>query len=318
MKVAKVCVLGGTGFVGKHLVARLANSGYEVRVLTRRRERHRDNLVLPQVRIIQAPMHDVDGLVEHLQGMDAVVFLPGILNESGDQTFREVHVELPRRVGDACVKARVKRILHMSALNADAGNGPSEYLRSKGEGEDVMHLTAGAGMAVTSFRPSVIFGPDDSFFNRFADLLRLSPMMPLACAGARFAPVYINDVVDAFVRALDNQATHGKRLELCGPDVYTLEEIVRYIAHHMGLKRLIIPLSDAPSRLMANVLQFAPGKPMTPDNYLSMRQDSVCRENGFEPLGIQPASVDVIMPAHLSGRARRGRNTEYRRLARRD
>ncbi len=318
MKVAKVCVLGGTGFVGRHLVARLANSDYEVRVLSRRRERHRDNLVLPKVHIVEAPMHDVDGLVEHLRGMDAVVFLPGILNESGGQTFREVHVELPRRVSDACVKARVKRILHMSALNADAGNGPSEYLRTKGEGEDVMHLTAGAGIAVTSFRPSVTFGADDSFFNRFADLLRFSPVMPLACASARFAPVYINDVVEAFVRALDNLATVGKRLELCGPDVYTLEEIVRYTARHMGLRRLVIPLSDGPSRVMASVLQFAPGKPMTPDNYLSMRQDSVCRENGFALLGMQPASVDVIMPAHLGGRARGGRNTEYRRQAGRD
>jgi NADH dehydrogenase len=315
MKIEKICVLGGTGFVGKHLVARLANSGHQVTVLTRRRERHRENLVLPNVCMTQARLSDSDGLVEHFKAMDAVIFLPGILNESGGQSFRDVHVELPRRVSDACVKARVKRILHMSALNADAANGPSEYLRTKGEGEDIMHLTAGAGIAVSSFRPSVIFGPDDSFFNRFAGLLKLSPVIPLACAAARFAPVYIGDVVDAFARATTNEKSFGKRLELCGPDAFSLQEIVHYTARHLGLKRLIVPLNEGLSRMMAGVLQFAPGKPMTPDNFLSMKLDSVCRENGFETLGIHPHSVDSIMPAHLSGRARRGRNMEYRRHA---
>lgn len=315
MKVEQICVLGGTGFVGRHLVAHLANAGQQVSVLTRRRERHRENLVLPNVRIVESSLRDAEALVEHFKGMDAVVFLPGILNESGGQRFREVHVELPRRVSDACVKARVKRVLHMSALNADAANGPSAYLRSKGEGEDVMHLAAGAQIAVTSFRPSVIFGPDDSFYNRFAGLLKLSPVLPLACAGARFAPVFVGDVVEAFSRALTLEQSFGKRLELCGPDIYTLEEIVRYTARHLGLRRLVLPLTAGPSRLMAGLLQFAPGKPMTPDNFLSMKVDSVCRENGFELLAIQPRSVDSVMPAHLSGRARSGRNMEYRRSA---
>ncbi len=303
--------------MGGHLVACLNNAGKRVRVLTRRRERHKRNLVCPGVEIVESDIRDPSELVRQFEGMDAVIFLPGILNETRYDRFREVHVEFPRRVVDAAIKAKVKRLLHMSALNADTAKGVSDYLRSKGEGEDVMHLAAGAGVAVTSFRPSVIFGPEDSFFNRFASLLRLGPMMPLACPKVRFAPVYVGDVARAFVVSLEDVSTHGQRIELCGPETLTLEELVKHTAGMIGLRRLVVPLSDALSRSMANVLQFAPGKPMTPDNYRSMQLDSVCSCNGLAKLGIEPKSIDAVMPMHFRALNESGRLSNYRRSARR-
>jgi len=311
-----VCILGGSGFVGRHIVARFAAVGRTVKVLTRRRERQRSRLVCPTVDLVECDVYDPAELDRHFEASSTVVFLPGILNEAGHATFHRVHVELVRTVSEACIRNGVKRLLHMSALNATAAEGASSYLRTKGEGEDIAHL-AGGKVAVTSFRPSVIFGPDDSFFNRFADLLKLGPVMPLACPGARFKPVYVGDVADAFVRASDSSDTAGLRLELCGPEEFTLEEVVRETARMMGLRRWIVPLGDGASRLMANTLQFAPGKPMTPDNYRSLQIPSVCQENGFAPFGIEPKSVASIMPLHLQGRGQRRRYNDHRRLARR-
>ena len=211
----------------------------------------------------------------------------------------------------------VQRLLHMSALNASAAGGSSEYLQTKGEGEDIAHL-AGGSVAVTSFRPSVIFGPDDSFFNRFADLMKLGPVVPLACPDSRFRPVYVGDVAEAFLRALPMKDIAGERLELCGPDEFTLEEIVRSTARMMGIRRKIIPLGTSASRSMARLLQFAPGKPMTPDNYKSLQLPSICSKNGFLPFGIEPKSVECVMPLHLQRRAQRRRYDDYRRVARRD
>lgn len=318
MKLTKICVLGGTGFVGRHLVGHLANKGYELKVLTRHRERHRESLVFPSVDVLQADLRDSAMLDEHFKRSDAVIFLPGILNENRHDHFKDIHAELPRRVAEACERTGVKRILHMSALNADAKQGPSNYLRTKGQGEDSMHAVARSGIGVTSFRPSVIFGHDDSFFNRFAALLRFNPVIPLACAEARFAPVYVGDVAEAFAAALNNPSTYGERLELCGPDVYTLQEIVEYTAQLMGVSRLVIPLGARASGLMAKVLQFAPGKPMTPDNLRSMQVASVCRENGFAKLGIVPKSVDAVMPLYLQGRRARARYVGFRETAGRD
>ncbi|MEO5703230.1 MAG: complex I NDUFA9 subunit family protein, partial [Gammaproteobacteria bacterium] len=192
MKTTTVCLLGGTGFVGHHLIRQLTESGYRLRILTRRRERNRDLLVLPNVDLVEADIQDEQVLTRQFMGCDAVINLVGILNEKGSNGsgFRRAHVELPRKILQACLASGVTRVLHMSALNADADKGSSHYLRSKGAGEDLLHSMQ--GLRVTSFRPSVIFGPGDSFFNRFATLLKLSPLFfPLACPNARFAPVYV-------------------------------------------------------------------------------------------------------------------------------
>ncbi len=316
MKVQTICVLGGTGFVGGHLVRRLFNSGRKVKVLTRHRERHRELLVMPTVELVEADVRDAAVLEREFAGMDAVINLIGILN--GDEaTFRAVHAELPARVALSCKQAGVKRLLQMSALDADPVDAPSLYLRSKGEGEAAVHQAARDGLRVTSFRPSIIFGPDDSFFNRFAGLLKLSPVLPLACPNTRFSPVFVDDVADAFELSLENEATFGQRLELCGPKTYTLKELVEYTARMIGRKRLVVGLPDSLARLQGQILQHVPGQPFTMDNYRSLQVDSVCHTNALPALGITPHSVESVMPRHLGGGGRGGPYSRFRRGARR-
>lgn len=301
MKHKNICVLGGTGFVGSALVARLAAQGRHVTVLTRRPERHRELAVMPTVSLVTADVHDEEALVHHFRGHDAVINLVGILNETGGQTFRSVHVELPRKVAQACRAARVHRLLHMSSLKADAGNGPSLYLRTKGEGEAALRVHSANEVRFTIHQPSVIFGPGDSFTNRFATLLKLpAPVFPLACAGARFQPVFVGDVVEAFARTLDDNASFGQRYTLCGPRVYTLGEIVQDIRDRLGLRRVILSLPDPLSRLQAAVLQWVPGKPFSLDNYRSLQVDSVCNgEGGLRRLGITPTPMELVLPRYL-------------------
>lgn len=319
MKVQSLCILGGTGFVGHQVLNQLASDGRRIKVLTRRRERHRDLLVLPGVDLVEADIHDGAVLREHFQGCDAVIHLVGILNEKGrdGRGFRAVHVELPRKVVQACRETGVRRILHMSALHADAAQGPSHYLRTKGEGEDLVHAAAAEGLRVTSFRPSVIFGPKDSFINRFAGLLRFAPFFfPLACPDARFAPVYVGDVARAFALTLEDPRSFGRRYDLCGPRVYTLKGIVELTARAFGLRRKVVGLNGTLSRLQARLLEFVPGKPFSMDNYLSLQVDSVCREaNGLQQLGITPIALEAILPRYAARRSIRPRYHERTSLS---
>ncbi len=316
MKYAKVALLGGSGFVGSHLSFHLRNAGYRCRVLTRHAFRHPGLRLAGEVR--EVGDYALDALVPALEGCDAAINLIGILNPGkGSADFQSVHVELAERVVEACRQAGVRRLLHMSALNADPAAG-SDYLRSKGEGEQRVHALGTPDIAVTSFQPSVIFGPDDSFLNRFARLLKLPGPLPLACAGARFAPVYVMDVAEAFLRALPDRATFGRRYPLCGPDIYTLEEIVRLVADHTHRRKTIIRLPDALARLQAAILQYAPGKPFTPDNYRSLQTDSLCAHNGLRELGITPSPLEPLAAEILQGHSRAAWFSRLRRWARRD
>ena len=300
-----------------------------MRVLTRRRERSKELIVLPTVEVVEANIHDPLELNRQLDGMDAVINLVGILHENtagridkprarrGD--FQAVHIELPRKVLHACAAAGVKRLLHMSALGADP-TASSAYQRSKGIGEALLreagstHSThenwylngpkfvRGQGLAVTIFRPSVIFGPDDSFLNMFARLLRRLPVLPLANARARFQPVYVEDVARAYVSSLADPATFGQTYDLCGPKAYTLLELVQLVAAISGRRRPIVPLCDKLSYLQALLLEFAPGKLMTRDNYYSMKTDNVCT-GPFPPLfGIQPTALEGVAAGYLARR----------------
>ena len=314
-----ICILGGTGFVGHHLANRLSRYGYRVRILTRRRERHRSLIVNPDVTLVEADVHDEKTLAQNFSACTAVINLVGILNESGKkgEDFRRAHVELPRKIVAAALDSGVRRILHMSALNADANETDSLYLKSKGEGEDLLHAAADRGLVVTSFRPSVIFGEDDSFFNRFAALLKFSPpVFPLACPDSRLAPVYVYDVAEAFCRSLDN-ATGGERMDLCGPDVLTLRELVEYTRKLTGKCRYILGLGDGLSRLQARILGAMPGRPFTMDNYHSLQKDSVCSDNALPSLGIRPTPIASVVPGYLAGRNARGRYQEFRRQSHR-
>lgn len=310
-----VCVLGGTGFVGTELVVRLVANGHTVRVPTRRLVNGNHLRVLPTVELVVGNVHNPRILAQLFGGMDVVVNLIGILNEQGRSTFRSVHAELAVKVVDAMRAQRVPRLLHMSSLAAGA-QAPSQYLRSKGEAEAQVRVAA-ATVASTIFRPSVIFGPQDSLTNRFAQLLKLSRgFIPLARAHARFAPIYVYDVVEAFMRALKDPATIGKSYELCGPDVMTLEEIVRTTAAAAGLPCHILPLPDFIAVLQGMVMGLLPGKPFSMDNYRSLRIDSVCKQDGCAELGIRPAKMAAMIQAHLGRHTLQNQLNEYRRSLR--
>jgi len=305
MDAKTICLVGGTGFVGRHLVAQLSDAGYRCRVLTRHPQRHAALRLSPQVQLEVVDPSDPAALSAACSGCEVLINLAGILNENGRASFHGVHVELVERLLEAAQRSGIRRLLHMSALNADEARGSSQYLRSKGKGENTAHTLRGTRVAVTSFRPSVIFGPDDSFVNRFASLLQLPGPMPLACPHARFAPVYIGDVCQAFVRAIDDPASMGASYDLCGPDSYSLIELVGMIARELGLAKSIIGLTDRWSLLQARLLQLVPGKPFTVDNYLSLQTPSLCSDDGLARLGIEPTRLEAQLPLILgtSGKA---------------
>ncbi len=314
MNIKTIGILGGTGFVGRHLCLLFSNMGHQVHVISRQPKKHPELQLIPGITIVQGNAYDNSTLEKFFQGLDVVINLVGILNEKRDngQGFQHAHVELTHRVILACEHAKVPRLLHMSALNADK-NAASYYLSTKGEAEDWAHRAGKWGLQVTSFRPSVIFGKNDSFFNRFAGLLKLTPLLfPLACANSRFAPVYIGDVGMAFAHALEDPRTIGNRYELCGPKTYTLKELVTYTAQCLQLQRTIIGLPDFVSRLQARMLGLMPTKPFTMDNYRSLQIDSVCTENGFSSLGIKPRSLEAVVPTYLGKERREYQLSNYR------
>lgn len=294
-----ICVLGGTGFVGTEIVTRLVQSGHWVRVPTRNPSHGQHLKVLPTADLVTANVHDPRVLGQLLAGMDAVINLVGILNESGRATFQSVHADLAAKLVAAARGTKVRRLLQMSAVGADRDRAPSRYLRSKGEAEAHIHAAA-AHLDFTIFRPSVIFGSRDSLTNRFAALLRLpGGFLPLARSQARFAPVYVGDVADAFVCVLDDRKTFGETYELCGPEVMTLEQLVRLTALVARLPCRILELPDVLGCLQAAVLGLVPGKPFSLDNFRSLTIDSVCAQNGLARLGIQPRHMMGVLPFYL-------------------
>lgn len=293
-----ICVFGGTGFVGRALATRLMQAGHDVRIPTRRLDRHKDLLVLPTVSLRPGDVYDPGFIRDVIGGCDAVINLVGVLNEGRGASFAAAHVALPEKIVAACQEQGVPRLLHMSALNA-APQVSSRYLRTKAAGEEIVRVS---DLAFTVFRPSVIFGRRDGFLNRFARLLELAPgLFPLACPNARFQPVYVEDVTRAFAQALGEYRTHGQIYALCGPRVYTLREIVEYLARLLHRKPRIIGLNDTLSRLQATLAEFLPGKPFSRDNYESLKLDSVCDgPNALtDVFGIRPTPLDEIAPSYI-------------------
>jgi len=302
MALRSICLLGGTGFVGTHLVSALARDGWRITVPTRNPAGAGHLAMIPTLSLVAADIHDPAQLAALCEGQYAVVNLIGILNEPGrdGSGFTRVHTEFARKLVAACRRQEVSRLLQVSALHADADRGPSHYLRSKGRAERILRDESGPDLRVTIFQPSVIFGAGDDFINRFARLLRAIPLaLPLARPGARFAPVWVGDVVTALLCALADDATAGESYQLCGPETFTLREIVCLVRDQLHLKRAVIGLPDFVSRIQAAVCDFVPGKPFSTDNYKSLLVDSVCSVNGLARLGIRPQPLTAILPRYL-------------------
>ena len=280
MYLNQVLLLGGSGFIGQSLAFELANKGCQVTIPCRRPHRHRALSVHANIQLVKSNVMDSMQLNRLCQSQDTVINLVGILHERKKNDFRKVHVDFVKALVSACNHNKVKRLLHLSALGADQARGTSLFLRSKGEGENLLHTFGQKDINVTSFQPSVVFGLNDQFINQFAGILKYAfGFFPLACANSKLTPIYVGDLVTKVINAINDTSTHGKRYPLCGPEVFTLKQILELIKVSMGFSCMIIPLGNRLSKLQALVLQRLPGKLFTMDNYRSLQTPSICDTN---------------------------------------
>jgi uncharacterized protein YbjT (DUF2867 family) len=318
MKHSSILVIGGNGFIGHRLISELVSRQYQVTVPTRRRSASKALWPLPSVDVLEANVHDPAQLDVLMKRCDAVINLVGILHgrpgraanskqlgDGGDAygpDFGRAQVELPKRIADACVRAGVTRYLHMSALGVGAGDKrslPSMYLRSKAAGEQLIKTTL--GLQWTVFRPSVVFGPDDKFMNTFAKLQAVFPLLAIGRASARLQPVYVGDVAQALVNALEKPETIGRTYDLVGPQVYTLKGLVQLAGRLSGHRRAVIALPDVLGRLQALALELAPGPTlMSRDNFDSMAISNVSIDGMAPELDVKAQSILDLCPAYLS------------------
>jgi NADH dehydrogenase len=299
-----VTVFGGSGFLGRHVVRALAQRQYRIRVAVRRPElcgHLRPMGKVVQIHAVQANLRHPQSVAAAVRDADVVVNLAGILFERGAQRFEAVHAEGAEAVALAAQSANA-RMVHISAIGADA-NAVSHYARSKAEGEQ---RVLGAAPAATIFRPSLLFGPEDDFFNRFAALARLAPALPLPGGGhVRYQPVFAGDVGEAIAKAVDGDTKAGTIYELGGPQVRTFKELMQFVLDTIQRRRLLIPAPFAAMKMQAAVLQFLPKPPLTPDQVELLKHDNVvsaeARQDGrtLEGLGIVPESIDAIVPSYL-------------------
>jgi len=296
----KICLLGGTGFVGRHTAARLVAREHDVTLLTRSRQRNRALLVLPTLRMVEGNPYDPEALVAAMNGADTVVNLVGVINESRRRNggFDRVHVELTRLALAAALEAGVPRFVQVSALKAGP-DSPSRYLRTKGEAEREVRASS---LAWTILQPSIVFGPEDRFSQRLGQLLRRLPVLPLIRPNARIAPVFVGDVAEAIARVVETPATANQTYQLCGPRVYSLREAVTVIGRIIGAPRPVLKLPDTLARLLARAMEFAPGKPFSLDNYLTLSVHNICDSAvpGLRALGIAPKALETGLRLYLA------------------
>lgn len=315
----KVLVLGGTGFVGRHVCEQLHRRGWHITVPTRQIARGAAVQHLPRVTVLQADVHEPRQLLRLMEGQHAVVNLVAILHGNED-AFDRVHVELPLTIAEACLADGVGRLVHISALGA-ALDGPSMYQRSKARGEEVLRAT---GLALTVLRPSVIFGTGDRFLNLFARLQAVLPVLALPAAHSRLQPVWVQDVARAVAACLEDdpigRASVGQTIECAGPEVLSLRELVRLAGRYGSTERPVIPLPWALGRAQAALMECLPGEPlMSRDNLASLTVPNAASGQwpGLERLGIVPSSVTSLAPLCLAGGAARSRLLQWRKTARR-
>ena len=323
MKLDSVLVLGGSGFIGRHIVLELARRGIDVTVPSRRRERAKHLITLPTVQVVESDILAQGELDRLARGKQAVVNLVGILHgrrgradERGPNNygpdFARAHVEVAQAAVSACRAAGVRRLVHVSAIGAES-RAPSEYLRSKGIAEQA--VLAAQDLDVTVYRPSVVFGPEDQFLNRFATLAELFPVIGIPCPDARFQPVFVGDVARAVVDTLDEPETYGKRYDLAGPREYSMRQLFEYVCAVTGRRRILFGLPDWIAGMQARFLELSPVPIMSRDNLRSMEVPSVTSEPF--PFGVQPQALEAIAPTYLAPRNPRTRLPELRWRARR-
>ena len=304
-----ITVFGGAGFIGRHLIRRLAKQGWIIRVATR--QPSAATFLKPlgdvgQITPIRVPLDDPAALQAALGGARAVVNLVGILYEKGDRNFDAVHVRGAQAVAAAAAQAGAERLIHISAIGADP-RSESDYARSKGAGEAAVKA---AFAKATILRPSVVFGPEDDFFNRFAAMACLSPVLPLIGGGAtKFQPVYVGDVAEAIVACLGKPASGGKTYELGGPQSYSFKDLMEIVMAQIGRRRLLVPLPFALADIQAAFLEKLPVPPLTRDQVRMLRRDNVVAKGalGLADLGIVPAAVESVVPTYMDRYRKGGR-----------
>jgi len=309
----KITVLGGSGFVGSSLVTKLDAAGYQVTVITRRRETAKHLILLPKVHVIECDLEASLNLRDLLEGSDVVINLVGILHQRGKSTFEKMHHQLPRRLAQLCVELGIPRLLHMSALQASAA-APSQYLRSKAAGEAAVSEFS-KKLNSTIFKPSIIFGRGDNFFNLFAKLVKWLPMVFLAKPEAKFQPIWVEDVATCFVNAIENPATYGKTYELAGPQVYTFRALIVKVMQILTIKRPIIGLGNALSMLQGMMMEWMPVQLMSRDNVRSLSVDSVSAKPIAAELGVSLMPLEAVLPEYLLNATPRGAYDAYRSAA---
>ncbi len=287
----KIAITGASGFVGRAITRQLQLiNEHQVIWLSSRQLDQSDEFA--NVTIKTVDYHSTDSIASAIIGCDVVIHLVGILHENKIASFDDIHHQLPKRILAACNNSGIARYLHMSALGISE-NAPSQYLRSKYRGEQAAFALAKEyGITMLSFRPSIIFGKEDNFFNQFARLLKFSPVFPVVCPNATFQPVSVTDVAKAFVWGLEN-GTNGKSYELVGREVITMKQAIEKVCEHYGWKRLLVPLPDSISRLQGKLFDYIPNAPFTFDNYLSLQQPNISKRWDWEAIGITPEPITI-------------------------
>ena len=294
-KISKCVIFGGTGFVGSNFAQKLSPLASEIVVVTRNLERNKSLKMIPNLKLVLVSISDSKSIRDILKNAEIVVNTVGILNEFDQiNTFENIHFRFLQRLSQEIKVNKIKRFLHISSLNAKTDQ-VSDYLHTKGKAEDFILNEMSLFCNTTIFRPSIVFGEEDSFFNKFAKLLKFIPIFPLACPSAKFQPIYVGDLTDYMISCISDIETYNERIDMVGPRTYTFSELIKLTTKIMGIKRIIIPLNDSLSKIQAYVFQNLPGKLFTIDNYHSLQIDSVS-ENGY----VGKTTVEQKLPNYLN------------------
>ena len=307
-KIGKIVILGGSGFIGAQLATKLSSMADKIVIPTRNTESNLGLKMIPNLEIMHVDVKDERSINLLLDKTDLVINTIGILNElNDDNSFEKIHFELTKKISLSIKQNKVKRYLHISSLNADP-KSTGKYLKSKGKAEDYLLEETAYFSNVTIFRPSIVFGEDDSFFNKFATLLKIFPVFPLACPNSKFMPIYVEDLTDYMISTINNIESYNQKIDVTGPKEYSFRELINQTLLALKIKRLIIPLNNFLSRAQARVFQNLPGKLFTMDNYESLQFDS-CSDKGFKG----SSSLEDIIPQYLNIKTKQKRFEKLRK-----